>query len=206
MPACRRQGSKLIKDMNFNEDDKNDYFDQEYIPEEPKPVKEEKRPVLKPEDPAYWDEPESEFDHLKQTSRSWKLWVWVAVAGVVMGLVIAGWLIYFNPYVENAVTYGYVESIEKRGTAIKTYEGVLLPYKNIMDTTRVYDRDFVFSTVNDTAAVMLRRMQYRNRPVRVEYEVYHAAVPWRGDTKYIVVRVDSVDPRTILPPERQPDL
>ena len=82
--------------MNFNEDDKNDYFDQEYIPEEPKPVKEEKRPVLKPEDPAYWDEPESEFDHLKQTSRSWKLWVWVAVAGVVMGLVIAGWLIYFN--------------------------------------------------------------------------------------------------------------
>ena len=32
--------------MNFNEDDKNDYFDQEYVPEEPKPVKEEKRPVL----------------------------------------------------------------------------------------------------------------------------------------------------------------
>ena len=51
--------------MNFNEDDNNDYFDQEYVPEEPKPVKEPKRPALKPEDPAYWDEPESEFDHLK---------------------------------------------------------------------------------------------------------------------------------------------
>ena len=75
-----------------------------------------------------------------------------------------------------------------------------------MDTTRVYDKDFVFSTVNDTVAVTLRRMQYKNRPVRVEYEVYHAAVPWRGDTRYIVVRVDSVDPRTILPPDRQPEL
>lgn len=191
--------------MKYNLDDNdNDFFEDEYIPEEPKKPKEPKKPALKPEDPRYWDEPEPEFEHLRP-ERSTRLWLWVALCGVVVGILYAGWLYVFNPYAVNAVNYGYIDSIEQRGALFKSYEGVLLPYKNLMDTTRVYQGDFVFSTKNDSAAVFLRRMQYRNRPVRVEYRQYRTVMPWRGDTKYLVVRVDSVDPSLILPPDRQPN-
>ena len=96
---------------------------------------------------------------------------------------------------------GYVESIERRGTVFKTYEGVLLPYKELLDTTRVYRRDFIFTAADEKGAVALKRAMYLGRPVRVSYKQYHAIVPWRGSSKIVVTAVDSVDPNTILPPE-----
>ena len=100
---------------------------------------------------------------------------------------------------------GYVEQIEKRGDIIQTYEGVLLPYKNLMDSTRVYEGDFIFSTNDPAVAARLKEMQFANLPVRVIYSVYHTAMPWRGDRKIIITRVDSVNERDILPPDRQPE-
>ncbi len=191
--------------MAFNEDNDNDYFEEEYVPEEPKKPKEPKKPALKPEDPRYWDEPEPEFEHLRP-ERPTRIWLWVALCGVIVGLLYAGWLYVVSPAATNAVTYGYIEQIEDRGALFKTYEGILLPYKNLMDTTRVYEGDFVFSTVNDTTAVFLRKMQGSNLPVRVEYRRYRTAMPWRGETRCLVIKADSVNPSLILPPDRQPAL
>lgn len=192
--------------MNYNEDDnEKDYFEDDIVPEEPKKPKEPKKPALKPEDPRYWDEPEPEFEHLRP-ERPTRIWLWVALCGVIVGILYAGWFYVAAPYSTNAVTYGYIEAIEEHGAVFKTYEGVLLPYKNLMDTTRVYEGDFVFSSRNDTAAVFLRKMQFRNRPVRLEYRKYRTAVPWRGETRYLVVKADTVDPSLILPPDRQPVL
>lgn len=190
--------------MNIREED-NDYFDGPDLPEEPKKPKEPKKPVLKPDDPRYWDEPESEFEHLRPAQSS-RVWWWIAAAGLLLGLLIALYIHIFEPYAENAVQYGYVEDVRYQGYMFKTYEGVILPYKNLMDTTRVYDGDFRFSTTDGNAAVTLRRMQYANRPVRVVYKIYNTALPWRGDSRIRVVAVDSVDPRNILPPDRTPDI
>lgn len=184
--------------MNFN-DDKEDYFDEEIVKKE---EKKEKEPEFSPEDPRYWEQPESEFEHLKpldpRSRRSWKIWGIVAV--VVLGGMIALYIRYFSPYIEESTQYGYVENIQRKGMVFKTYEGVLLPYKEIMDTARVYREDFVFTAKPEVAA-QLRRMQYANLPVRVVYEKYHATLPWRGDSKIVITRVDSVDPAKILPPE-----
>lgn len=190
--------------MAFNDED-NDYFEDEYVPEEPKEPKKPRKPSLKPEDPRYWDEPEPEFEHLRP-ERPTRIWLWVALCGVIAGIIYAGWFYMANPAATNAVTYGYIENIEDHGALFKTYEGVLLPYKNLMDTTRVYEGDFVFSSVNDTTAVFLRKMQGSNLPVRVEYRRYRTVMPWRGETKFLVVKADSVDPSLILPPDRQPVL
>lgn len=189
--------------MRFEEDDKHDYFDGEDLPDEPKEEKAPKKPRIKPEDPRYWDEPEPTFEHL-YPSRSRRMWIWIAIAGCLLGLCIAAYIHLFTPYAVNAVQYGYVDAIEQRGLVFKSFEGVLLPYKNLMDTTRAYEGDFVFSTVDTPSAVMLRKMQYSNTPVRIEYRQYRSIVPWRGDTKYLVMSVDSVDPSSILPPDRQP--
>lgn len=180
-------------------EDKNDFFDGPDIPE---PVKEPKKPAYKPEDPDYWEE-ESEWEHL-MPPRKTKWWLWITLLVVVLLLGVACWLRYFSPYVEEATQYGYVEHVEKRGTVFKTYEGVLLPYKELADTTRIYSRDFLFTAADRDCYLKLRRAQKAGRPVRVEYKQYHATLPWRGASKTIITSVDSVDPGLILPPDFAP--
>lgn len=190
--------------MRFDDDEhngKDDFFDNERAVEE-KP-KEEKKPLYKPDDPAYWDEEESEWEHLKPHTRL-PLWLWLVAAAIVIGLIVGCWIRYFSPYVEDATQFGYVENIEKRGTIFKTFEGTLIPYRELMDTTRVYSRDFIFSVQDDKTASILKKALYDARPIRVEYKKYHATVPWRGANKIVVTAADTVDPDKILPPEFAP--
>lgn len=186
---------------NKEENDKNDFFDEENVDRQ-KLVK-EKRPVYKPEDMEYWEGPESEWDHLKPRLRV-PLWLWFVGAAVIIGILIALWIRFFSPYIDNATQYGYVDSIERRGTIFKTYEGTLIPYKELMDTTRVYSRDFVFSVQDDKTAAAIKQAMRDARPVRVGYKRYHATVPWRGASKIIVTEADTVNPDKILPPEFAP--
>lgn len=188
------------RSTRFNRDEEDDFFnnDEEEV-KNPRPVK---RQRLDPENPDYWEQPESEFDHLipNEGSRS-KLWLFLG--GLILILLLFCYFRYFRPCVEEATQYGYVENIERDGLLFKTYEGILLPYKDLMDTTRIYTRDFVF-TAEPECAAQLRRMQYSNLPVRVIYRKYYGTLPWRGNSKIIVEKVDSVDPAKILPPEFAP--
>ena len=182
--------------------DKDDFFDGEDSAREQKP-KEEKKPTYKPDDPDYWEEEESDWSHLKP-HRRWPLWLWIVGVAVIVGLIIGCWIRYFSPYVEDATQFGYVENIERRGTIFKTYEGTLIPYKELMDTTRVYSRDFIFSVANDSTAAKLKQALIMGKPVRIGYKKYHATVPWRGANKIVVTEADTVHPSTILPPEFAP--
>ena len=194
--------------MSFYDEDNggNDYFDGPDLPDKPKKIKEPKGPVYQPDQPEYWDQPESEWEHLKPKKRNWRFWVLCACAALVLGVLVSLYLRYFTPYVSDASMCGYVEGIERRGHVFTTFEGVLLPYKELKDTTRVYRHDFKFSLTDEEMATKLRRMQYSNRPVRGEYKSYKGWLPWRGDEDVIITKVDSVDPRTILPPEFQPEV
>ena len=186
---------------NDEEDDKRDLFDNDK-PAEPEP-QEEKKPNYKPDDPDYWDQEESEWDHLKRRSRI-PFWVWLICGLAVVGLVIGCWIRFFSPYVEDATQYGYVENIEKRGMIFKTYEGTLIPYKELMDTTRLYNRDFVFSVADQNTAATLKQAMYDVKPIRVGYKKYYATLPWRGASKIVVTSADTVSPDQILPPEFAP--
>lgn len=182
-------------------DDEKDVFDNEH--EEGSAPEEEKKPVYKPDEPEYWEQEESEWDHLKTRSRI-PFWVWLICGLAVVGLVIGCWIRFFSPYVEDATQYGYVENIEKRGMIFKTYEGTLIPYKELMDTTRVYNRDFVFSVADSKTATNLKEALYNAKPVRVGYKKYYATVPWRGASKIVVTSADTVSRDLILPPDFAP--
>lgn len=186
--------------MAYDED--KDVFDNEREEEE-LPKQKEVKPHYKPDDPAYWEQEESEWDHLRHRSRI-PFWLWIICALVVVGLVIGCWIRFFSPYVEDATQYGYVENIEKRGMIFKTYEGTLIPYKELMDTTRLYNRDFVFSVADAQTAATLKQAMYKAKPIRVGYKKYYATVPWRGASKIIVTSADTVNPNQILPPEFAP--
>lgn len=184
---------------NDDEEDKRDLFDNEKgdLPEE------EKKPKYKPDDPDYWEQEESEWDHLKTRTRV-PTWVWIVGVVILLGLIAGCWIRFFSPYVEDATQFGYVEHIEKRGMIFKTYEGTLIPYKELMDTTRIYSRDFVFSVKDAKTAATIKQALYDTKPVRVSYRKYYATVPWRGASKIVVTDADTVNPAAILPPEFAP--
>ncbi len=173
-----------------------DYFDGPEIPDTPQ---EPKKPTPSPDNPDYWED-ESEWEHLRPVKR-WRIRLLASLGLIILILVITLLIWMFRPYVSDATQYGYVEHIEYRGSVLKTYEGELIPYKEIHDTTRNMGRDFIFSTSDAKVAKTLKRMQLEGKPVRVEYRIYHSRMPWRGETKTIIIEADSVDPNTILPPE-----
>lgn len=186
---------------NEDDDDRREgLFDNEQ-PETPQ--EEEKKPHYSPDDPAYWEQEESEWDHLKPRTRI-PFWVWLLCGLAVVGLVVGCWIRFFSAYVEDATQYGYVENIEKRGMIFKTYEGTLIPYRELMDTTRIYNRDFVFSVDDQKTATKIKQAMYGSKPVRVTYKKYYATVPWRGANKIVVTDADTVNPEKILPPEFAP--
>ena len=186
-------------------EEKEDFFEQ--TPEEkPEKIKEPKKPRLKPDDPEYYEQDEGKWDHLTPSPyrRAPLLWGALGIAALVV-LLITFFIYVFSPRVEEAVQYGYVENVQKEGKLFHTYEGVILPYKSLMDTVRPYDGDFEFSIIDGHVAAQLKRRQGAGLPVKVEYKVYGVALPWRGKSKVVVTAVDSVVPRNILPPDRAPE-
>lgn len=185
--------------MIFN-DDKEDYFDSSQEIEEPVKTK---KPKLKPEDPDYWESDESEFEHLRPNG-NWIKRGWIVAAICVVIALIVAYFYYIRPSVSEAYQYGYIDNIEKRGKIITTYEGALIPYKDIMDTTRIFKGDFIFSVKDPVLATQLLKMQAENVPARLTYRKYSSSAPWRGDSRIVVTKVDTADVTKLLPPEFAP--
>ena len=183
---------------NTDDDDKENLYD-EFEEEEVTP--QPKEPAYPTDDPRYWDKEEGEWEHLRPSTpaRRWMLLGGGLFVLILLFTALGIWI--FAPYVSDAVQYGYVEHIEKRGDMFKTWEGTLIPFKSIHDTTRVYEGDFVFST-DDKIGPALREFQNSGRPLRVEYRTYRFALPWRGDSKTVIVRVDTVARDSIMPYRR----
>ena len=190
-----------INNTTDPKDVKPDYFDGDDIEE----TKKEQQRRYREDDPRYWEEEDGkgEWDHLRPLFRL-KIWLMAGALAVVALLVGFVYIHWFRPYATGGVQYGYVEDVQKQGSLFRTYEGVMLPYRNLMDTVRTYRGDFVFSAANDKIAAELHKASSACRPVRVEYVRYSATLPWRGDSRYVVTSVSYANPDLILPPDRRP--
>ena len=190
---------KRLFELDEEDDDDNDYFNNDVEPApgpkpKPKPVK------LDPEDPDYWMGEEPEFPSI--ISRHKKMWKWILAAVVALVVALTGlWFWFFHPYVDGAVRYGYIKSMERRGTFMKTFEGVLIPYRELGDETPMYFEEIPFSVDGDSLAARMKAMMLDCIPVRLEYEEYHSPLFWKGAEKMIVVGADTADVDKILPPD-----
>lgn len=195
-PQPRSEGF-FRKKVEDEEEEDNDFFDSD---DEPAPVKKPKAPKLDPEDPDYWIEEESPLSTIiPKPRKTWKIWLGAALG--VLALIIFAWIWFLLPYSDNAVKYGYIKNMERRGSFIKTFEGTMIPYKELGDPNPLYFEQVKFSVESDSLAAVMKRMMLGCIPVRVEYETYHAPLPWKGDAKMIIVKADTADPKKILPPE-----
>ncbi len=195
-PKPRNEGffRKKVKD---DEEDDNDFFDSD---DEPAPVKKPKTPKLDPEDPDYWIEDESPLSTIIHKPRkTWKIWLATSVGLLI--LIIFAWIWFLRPYSDSAVKYGYIKNMERRGSIIKTFEGAMIPYKELGDPNPFYFEEVKFSVESDSLAAVMKRMMLGCVPVRVEYETYHTPLPWKGEAKMIIIKADTADPKKILPPE-----
>lgn len=183
--------------QKVNEDDDNDFFDSD---DEPASTKRTKTPKLDPEDPDYWMEEESPLDNIiHKTRNKWKWWLSSAITFLI--LIVFCWIWFLRPYVDNGVKYGYLINMERRGSVIKTFEGTMVPYKELGDPNPTHFEKVRFSVEGDSLAAVMKRMMLRCVPARVEYKMYHSPLPWKGESKMIITRADSADPHMILPPE-----
>lgn len=181
-----------------DDDDDNDYFDDNDYPVK---TKQKKAPKLDPEDPDYWigeeESPLSEIIH--KPKNKWKWWLASAVALLIF--ILFSWIWFLRPHTDNAVKYGYIINMERRGSLVKTFEGTMVPYKELGDPHPLRFEKVGFSVESDSLAAVMKRFMLRCVPVRVEYKEYHAPLPWKGEAPLIIVNADSADPHKILPPE-----
>lgn len=199
VPRPRRERLFGKKDPDDG-DEANDYFDSDAEPPSA-PAGKPKAPKLDPEDPDYWieeeDSPLSGIISTADNEWKWKLGAVIALIALLLG----AWIWFFRPYADNSVKYGYIKDMERRGSIFKTFEGTMIPYKELGDPDPLYFREVAFSVASDSLAAMMKRMMLGCVPVRVEYETYRSPLPWKGEQKMIIVRADTADPRKILPPE-----
>ena len=106
-------------------------------------------------------------------------------------LLLGGFLIYwffFNVY-SDGERKGTLIKITHKGNVFKTDEGEMwLSCRNTMNAEKFY-----FSVTNDSIANVLKSLQ--DECIQLTYKQYRATLPWKGDSKYIVMGVTKILPR-----------
>ena len=119
-------------------------------------------------------------------------------------LVAAGllfWWRFYFPFGEKGVKAGELNFVVYKGYVFKTWEGRLIQagYKSQVPGS-VQSNEFEFSVTNEAIAEKLRLSS--GKLVELSYTEYLGAVPWRGNSKYIVDSIISI--KEIAPPQKSP--
>lgn len=106
---------------------------------------------------------------------------------LVFGMLIGGvlfWWKYYYTYSDGART-GMLQKLSHKGNIFKTYEGEIV-LSSIASSANVAlaSEKFFFSINNDSLAKLM--MSFEGKKVRVNYKQKKGALPWRGDSEYIV--------------------
>lgn len=159
--------------------EENDYFDEEFAPEDKKKA-------------AVESADEKELRELEKVTINMKynwLRIVAAVVGVlfVVGAVLWVWMYFWVPVVSEQEQVGYVDEVRCEGRIFKTFEGKLLTVGMLYDSVPDITREFTFSIDNDSVARDLMRLQKTGRRVALSFKEYEATLPWRGNNTRMVV-------------------
>lgn len=98
-----------------------------------------------------------------------------------------------------SVEKGWIMKVENKGAIFKTFEAQMVTEGYVQDTVIAYHSDFNFTIDNDSLATEAVKWQGDGRRVTVYYDEYKASLPWRGESRYLVRRIelDSLRPSTM---------
>ena len=101
---------------------------------------------------------------------------------LILGLIFCIYWFFYNSYSQGERA-GVLIKITHKGNVFKTDEGEMwLSCRQMTNPEKFY-----FSVTNDSITTVLKNLQ--DECVQLTYTQYRAALPWRGDTKYVVTGV-----------------
>jgi hypothetical protein len=113
-----------------------------------------------------------------------KRFTWIIALIVIAGLFLFIFFRYYYVFGEG-VKSGELNFLVKKGNVFKTYEGKLIQSGLRSGTTgSVQSYEFEFSVEDKRIAETL--MRNSGKVLDLHYKEYHATLPWRGFSKYIV--------------------
>ena len=96
-------------------------------------------------------------------------------------------LIYANINFSEGDRVGKVVKVSKKGVMFKTWEGEL----NFGDNKELWE--FSIKKSQEQVRVNIEESVENNKRVRLHYKEKYITFPWRGDTKYLVYKVEILD-------------
>ena len=117
---------------------------------------------------------------------------WIALAVVALAITLFVFFRFYYVFGEG-VKSGELNYLVKKGNVFKTYEGKLIQSGLRPGTAgSVQSYEFEFSVVNKEIAETL--MKNSGKVLDLHYKEYHATLPWRGFSKYVVDSIYSMKP------------
>ncbi|HSH18848.1 MAG TPA: hypothetical protein VLA03_00255 [Draconibacterium sp.] len=116
---------------------------------------------------------------------------WSLLIGIVL-LISFGYFKYGFTY-SKGYRAGLLQKFSEKGVLFKTYEGeLILSSVQSSSNVAIASEKFLFSVEDKDVAKQMEQIQGKH--VVVHYKEKNGALPWRGDSHYIVdsVRVDNV--------------
>ena len=118
----------------------------------------------------------------------------VGIPLIILILAVVFWWRYYFVFGEG-VKAGNLNFVVKKGYIFKTWEGRIIqegfktPAPNQMQSN-----EFEFSIIDDQIAQVLER--YSGKFVELRYKEYLNAIPWRGNSNYVVTEILKVEDRS----------
>jgi len=108
----------------------------------------------------------------------------ISLTLIILAVVFFGWWFYYKTYSDGSRS-GLLQKFSHRGDVFKTYEGELV-LSSVQSTggVSIASEKFNFSVVDERVADSLKK--YEGNYVKLFYKEKRKAIPWRGDSRYIV--------------------
>ena len=112
----------------------------------------------------------------------------VAFIILLVVLLLFGYWKYYYTY-SDGYRSGLLQKLSHKGNIFKTYEGELVQ-RSIVSTGNVgiASEKFYFSVASDSVAKSMQNFEGKN--VKLHYLQKNGTLPWRGESEYIVDKVE----------------
>lgn len=120
-----------------------------------------------------------------------KKFIKIGLPVLIIILALVFWWRYYFVFGEG-VKAGNLNFVVKKGYVFKTWEGRIIQegFKT-PNPNQMQSNEFDFSIIDDVIAQKLER--YSGKFVELRYKEYLNAIPWRGNSNYIVTEILEVE-------------
>ena len=163
------------------DDNFNDYFTDENVPDE--------QPQVHQETEQEREEREIKEATIERRGNSVKVLMVLIILAMAAFLGWWVWQYYFHPY-RVSQEKGWIMKVSNEGTLFKTYEGEMISEGYVEDTLMAMHSDFAFSIPTDSLAREAMHWSQDGKRVVLTYDEYKGKVLWRGNSKHVVTRIE----------------